>query len=192
MAGGLDLKDARTRLSAPLLAGLGLPRYRFVPGRNPHPILDPAGHSYYPAGEPGLATDPVSVEAWHLSQDYVYGCDLYNHGYWWEAHESWEGIWRLAPRGGVLYGYLQGLIQVSAAHLQLFAGHIRGVKHLLPAFSRKLRATSESGRDRYMGIEIGGFSQRAEAYFRKILSKGAPYNHDIAAYPYLLLDMPPD
>ncbi len=43
-----------------------------------------------------------------------------------------------------------------------------------------------------MGIRLGEFSHRAEAYFVRILAGREPYNHDIARFPYLILDMPAD
>jgi predicted metal-dependent hydrolase len=46
--------------------------------------------------------------------------DLFNHGYYWEAHEAWEGLWHACGRKGTTADFLKGLIQLAAA----------GVKHL--------------------------------------------------------------
>ena len=37
--------------------------------------------------------DPPDPEQWHLCRPYLYGIDLFNDGYYWEAHEVWEGLW---------------------------------------------------------------------------------------------------
>lgn len=41
------------------------------------------------------------------------GVDLFHRGFWWEAHEVWEGLWRRAA--GDEAELLQGLIQIAAA-----------------------------------------------------------------------------
>ena len=67
----------------PLAAALG-----------PHPTQDERGHSYSRGEEaPALYFPP---ESWRENADYLYGVDLYNHGYLWEAHEAWEGLWHKA------------------------------------------------------------------------------------------------
>ena len=65
------------------------PAYAYHPGRTPHPTRDPEGHSY------GMVHDvpqPPNPEDWRACGDYLYGVDLFNHGYYWEAHEAWEGL----------------------------------------------------------------------------------------------------
>ena len=50
---------------------------------------------------------------------FLYGVDLYNHGYLWEAHEAWEGLWHQAKRDALQAEFLQGLIQCAAAALKV-------------------------------------------------------------------------
>ena len=69
---------------------LPFPSYAFLPGRDPHPQRDPAGHSY---GEHGPTAVHVDADDWRDNEPYLFGVDLYNHGFLWEAHEAWEGIW---------------------------------------------------------------------------------------------------
>ncbi|MGH8654417.1 MAG: hypothetical protein ACREYE_20620 [Gammaproteobacteria bacterium] len=61
------------------------PAYRFVPGRNPHPLRDPKGHSYGASRAMATRFEPSQ---WRTSTDYLYGVDLFNYCYWWEAHET--------------------------------------------------------------------------------------------------------
>jgi hypothetical protein len=51
-----------------------LPPYAYLPGKNPHPVRDPAGHSYH--------VEPIRVAAEvSLSSDaFLWGLDLFNHG----------------------------------------------------------------------------------------------------------------
>ena len=90
------------------------PPYRHIPGVTPHPIRDPRGHSY--GVEEVHDAEPLPPEFWRQNEDYLYGVDLYNFAYWWEAHEAWEGLWHQAE--GTYRLFLQGLIQVSAAFIK--------------------------------------------------------------------------
>ena len=62
------------------------PPYAYLPGRNPHPVRDPEGHSY--AAEPATAEPPDPAD-WRACEDYLYGIDLFNHGYYWESARQW-------------------------------------------------------------------------------------------------------
>lgn len=90
------------------------PRYAYLPGRQPHPVRDPAGHSY------GYQLAPViaSLDA----EEFFWGCDLFNHGYYWEAHEAWEGLWQASQKGDALRNLLKALILLSAAGVKIREG----------------------------------------------------------------------
>src|SRR5438034_61382 len=60
------------------------PAYSYVPGHFPHPLSDPRGHSFGVQPERPASLDP---EHWRLSRPYLYALDLFNYGYYWEAHE---------------------------------------------------------------------------------------------------------
>jgi predicted metal-dependent hydrolase len=107
-----------------LLPDVPLPPYAFVPGRTPHPVSDPAGHQY---GVEPQAPPPLDPERWRDSRAYLRGVDLFNHGYYWEAHEAWEGLWLAAGRAGPLADFLKGLIQLAAAGVKAREGLPRGV-----------------------------------------------------------------
>jgi hypothetical protein len=90
-----------------------LPPYAYLPGKNPHPVRDPTGHSYH------VAPIPVAAEASLSSDAFLWGLDLFNHGYYWEAHETWESLWRVADRDGPLRVLFKGLILLSAAGVKI-------------------------------------------------------------------------
>ena len=71
------------------------PPYAYVPGDTPHPARDPGGHSYGAEFEiPG----PPDPDEWRACRDYLYGIDLFNHGFYWEEAQSLErALGRLRP-----------------------------------------------------------------------------------------------
>lgn len=100
------------------------PPYTFVPGRTPHPVRDPAGHLF---GQSPELPSPLDPARWQDSRAYLYGIDLFNQGYYWEAHEVWEGLWRAAGRTGPIANFLKGLIKLAAAGVKVRQGQPRGV-----------------------------------------------------------------
>jgi hypothetical protein len=104
-----------------------LPAYRHVPGFTPHPIRDPDGHSY---GLPALDLPDLNTEAWETCEEYLYGIDLFNEGYWWESHEVLEGLWHAAGIGSPAAHALQAVIQCAAAHLKASIDCPRGAMRL--------------------------------------------------------------
>ena len=113
----------RATFRAPLSA------VRYVPGLQPHPTRDRAGHSYrgaaraqrHPPWDPGHGVPPA---------DWLIGVDLFNAFYFWEAHEAWEGPWSAQPRDGRPAQMLQGLIQIAAAMVKVRLGSAAGAATL--------------------------------------------------------------
>lgn len=101
-----------------------LPPYSYVPGHAPHPVSHPAGHMH---GETHQNAEPLQPDDWQSSGEYLYGIDLFNHGYYWEAHEAWESLWHAAGRKGQLADFLKGLIKLAAAAVKAREGNPRGV-----------------------------------------------------------------
>ncbi len=93
-----------------LLPIRALPRYAYLPGRHPHPVRDPGGHSY---GVPEVHHDPDGL---------LWGIDLFDQGYPWEAHEAWEPLWFAAERGSALRSLYKGLILLAAAGVKVREG----------------------------------------------------------------------
>jgi hypothetical protein len=108
-----------------LVPEVPLPPYSFVPGQTPHPRSDPAGHSY---GRPSPPPPPLDPARWAESQAYLFGFDLFNHGFFWEAHETWEGLWHAAGRRGPLADFLKGLIKLAAAGVKHREGTPAGIR----------------------------------------------------------------
>ena len=101
----------------------GLPPYTYVPGRAPHPIGDPRGHG---CAGPELSCG-CSMDGWMRLESYEWAVRLFNHGYFWEAHESWEELWLLEGRKGPTADFLKALIKLAAAGVKLYEGNLAGV-----------------------------------------------------------------
>lgn len=85
-----------------------LPDGAYVPGQTPRPHDSPA------TGDP--------------QTDFRLAADLFNHGYYWEAHEVWESLWIAAGRRGAWALLLQGLIKLAAAGVKCREGRREGVR----------------------------------------------------------------
>jgi predicted metal-dependent hydrolase len=58
----------------------------------------------------------------------LFGLDLFNHGYYWEAHEVWEGLWHAAGRSGLTANFMQALIKLAAAGVKAREARPEGVR----------------------------------------------------------------
>jgi hypothetical protein len=100
-----------------------LPPYSFVPGHAPHPIRDPRGHMY---GRELFEPSSLNPELWQRSEAYLYGVDLFNYGFYWEAHEAWESLWAGCGRRGTTADWLKTLIKLAAALVKFREGNAPG------------------------------------------------------------------
>jgi hypothetical protein len=138
-----------------------LPAYAFLPGRDPHPTRDARGHSFGVAEEPAGYLPP---ERWRENEEYLYGVDLYNHGYLWEAHEAWESLWHRAKHDAEQADLLQGLIQCSAASLKIPMQQPAGLKKLADAGTGRLESVAERAGPHYMGLDLWDFIHEFRAF----------------------------
>lgn len=121
-----------------------LPHWRYVPGSGPHP-RHRAGPHVPPLPEPEQGSAAFDAGAWRQSIAYLYAIDLFNHGYFWEAHEALEGLISELDRGSTTRRFLSGLVQLSAAMLKpspashagaqrLMARALQGLQPAMPVF----------------------------------------------------------
>ncbi|MCC5809570.1 MAG: DUF309 domain-containing protein [Ectothiorhodospiraceae bacterium] len=167
---------ARPVLSAPRLTALPFPAYPYLPGVDPHPLTDPAGH--------GGVGDLVDVrDRAGRERCYAYGCDLFNHGYWWECHEAWEALWHGTGRRGAGGLALQALIQVANAHLKLRMGMPRAVERLTAMARDHARTALQEAPAPVPGLDLAGWVEANRRYLAGRLTAG---DGDAAAFPYLV------
>jgi hypothetical protein len=136
-----------------------LPPYSFVPGRFPHPVSDPAGHSFGVRPPPPAHLDPAG---WEANRTYLRGVDLFNAGYYWEAHETWEALWQGCGRHGRTADFLKGLIKLAAAGVKVREGRPRGVVNHARAAADLFRRIGPPG-ERYLGLLLGDLIHFAES-----------------------------
>ncbi|WP_437228675.1 DUF309 domain-containing protein [Planctomicrobium sp. SH661] len=92
-----------------------LPKYTYVPGVSPHPVSDPAGHSFG-------AARPIPTGSLQP------GANLFDHGYYWEAHEAWEAEWLAAGRTGPDADVIKGLIKLAACGVKCLEQNEAGAR----------------------------------------------------------------
>lgn len=127
--------ETRTRL----LPDRALPRYAYLPGKFAHPVRDPAGHSFQ--------SDPEITSSY---EEFVWGADLFNQGYYWEAHEAWELLWQQAVKATPERLFYKALILLAAAGVKLREGKPRPASRHYGRAAAHLRAVQERG-----GYETG-------------------------------------
>lgn len=141
------------------LPDVPLPPYAHVPGRTPHPVSDAHGHSFGHAPEQPAAPDP---DDWPACRAYLRGLDLFNHGYYWEAHEAWESLWHACGRAGRAADFLKGLIKLAGAGVKVREGRPRGVVTHARAAADLFRRTGAPD-ERYFGLPLGELTRFADA-----------------------------
>jgi hypothetical protein len=118
-----------------------LPPYSYVPGHGlPHPVNDPAGHLHgtqhgpplTPAELTLLPTEPDSrrralAATLAANPHWLRALDLFNAGFYWEAHEAWESFWNALGRTTPEALFVQGLIHLAAAAVKIREGKPAGV-----------------------------------------------------------------
>ncbi len=88
------------------------PPYAFVPGKHPHPEKE-NGHMF------GVEVASEKLQEFQDCPAYLYAIDLYNFGYYWEAHVWLECLWHLEKRTGDTADFLKALIKISAGKLKI-------------------------------------------------------------------------
>ena len=110
-------------------------------------------------------------EKWRENEAWLYGVDLWNHGFLWEAHEAWESIWRV-PYDAEQSEFLRGMIQCAAAGLKLAIGNAGSATKLAQAGLERLEHVRLSPTGRYMGLDVRSFT----VAFRAFIARNAKAN----------------
>jgi predicted metal-dependent hydrolase len=125
-----------------LLPDRPLPPYSYVSGMFPHPLRDPQGHSF---GDAPSHAKPPADDNWRDCDEYLRGIDLFNHGYYWEAHEAWEAVWNAVGRTGTTADFLKGLIKLAAALVKAREGRRQGVVRHAARAEELFQAVRDAG-----------------------------------------------
>lgn len=130
------------------VADLELPPYSYVPGVSLHPTSHPQGHSF---GHQVQVPREKLPDQWQSCRVYLVGIDLFNNGYYWEAHEYWEAAWIAAGRTGIAANFLKGLIKLAAAGVKWREGRSAGVRRHARRAKSLFEQTKEYEYATYMG-----------------------------------------
>ena len=95
-----------------LVPELPFPTYAFLPGKGKHPHHNP---EHWDIDLETLDQRVLSEDNFTDHQRYLLGIDLFNHQYFWETHEVFEGIWNDLNRKGDLAELSKGIILLGAA-----------------------------------------------------------------------------
>lgn len=172
-----------------LLPSIELPGYTYVPGtETPHPIRDPRGHSY---GRKVKHVTPLDADAWADNRHYLLALDQFNSGYYWESHEEWERLWRVAGAETLVGRFLKGLVKLSAAGVKVREKSIHGVRrHAASAGEVFADVAAEVGTERYCGLEFTllqfAADRAAQLSYKHEYTKGKPSR----VFPFVLQPEP--
>ena len=143
------------------------PPYRHDPGKTPHPYRHEDGHSH---GQPEPTVSPLDPANSFASEAYLFGFDLFNHGYFWEAHVWWEALWHAHGRKGEVADLLRALIRLAAAGVKA-RGQIPG------GIRKHCRATAgilDEIRDRTGTADLAGIHLQELATQARLVADTTP------------------
>jgi hypothetical protein len=145
-----------------LLPTIGLPPYAFVSGKFPHPLRDSDGHG---EPDPSQSVKWSGPDDWATCPTYLRGIDLFNHGYYWEAHETWELLWNAAGREDCHADFFKALIKLAVSALKARENRPNGVRRLAAAARDLLddiRPMLVGSGDVYMGFSLAELRRHAD------------------------------
>jgi len=97
----------------------------------------------------------MDAENWAACAPYLRGVDLWNHGYYWEAHEEWESLWHAAGRSGFAADFFKGLIQLAVAGVKVRENRAESVvRHARRAVDLFKSSQANGNMDVYFGLSL--------------------------------------
>jgi predicted metal-dependent hydrolase len=118
---------------------MAMPRWAYNPGTDGAPDREPL--------EAVKQLVPVRFDGFIPAEDaaFQYGLSLHDGGFFWEAHEVWEAVWKAAPMNGRDRIALQALIQIANAGLKQRIARPRAAARLIEETSALLGELSARG-----------------------------------------------
>ena len=169
----LASSETELNIGATRYSSQDFPPYRYVPGLHPHPTNSLDGHSY---GEEDEESGKWDSELWTDNQEYLFGIDIYNYHYYWEAHEAWEGLWIASIRNSSEHRFLQGLIKLGAALLKIRMAEYE-IQDLIGARNLSksgIDLLSKVGIEQFMGLDIPKFLKSYQDFVNPIYANKIP------------------
>ena len=165
-----------------------LPSYTYYPGSGmPHPIRDPKGHSHGKKHSPGQGPRALSTDTWPSNRNYLLGLDLFNLGFYWEAHEEWERLWRVSGADTTVGRFLKGLIKLAAAGVKVRERSIHGVRrHAASAGEMFADVAAEADIDSFCGLEFIRLQFAADRAAQLAYKKPHNPGSAVRVFPFVL------
>ena len=172
-----------------LLPGADLPAYAFIPGTDlPHPFRDPRGHSY---GKKNRTTKPLDPTVWADNRSYLLSLDYFNCGFYWEAHDEWDRLWRASGPDTMVGRFLKGLVKLAAAGVKVREDSIHGVRrHAASAGEVFADVAAESEDDLFCGLRFTGLQFAADRAAQLLYRNDLPAGKPIRVFPFVLQPEP--
>ena len=108
-----------------------------------------------------MTDNPMPLELEHKL--YYEGIHLFNEHEFFEAHETWEDIWRTAC--GRKYDFYQGMIQCAVALEHYLRSNPRGVLSLYNSYRPKFAKLPPV----FMGLDVPAFLSHMHTALRPVL-----------------------
>ncbi len=140
-----------------LLPLLPWPGYTYIEGDTPHPDKEPSFHWPHQMSFPDCKCH-LEDHNWQECEAYLYGFDLYNFGYLFEAHEAWESVWMKQNKSKPSKEFVQMLIHLAIAAYKWRIGNLVGVKgQSLKAFKKLEKIKLQlPNKERLFGLSFDG------------------------------------
>jgi uncharacterized protein len=122
---------------------------------------------------------PWTAENWQEIQPWLFGVDLYNAGFFWEAHEAWEAVWKSWPKDSSEGLVVRGCIQAAAALLKIRLNCPGGVKKLSERSLNTWKLSQQGSPDEStLGFNLSTLQKQFEAYWMPLQQGRLPTLQD--------------
>jgi hypothetical protein len=172
-----------------LLPSTELPKYTYIPGAGlPHPFRDPRGHSHNRKSPAPLA---LEADTWAENRSYLWAIDLFNLGYYWEAHEEWERLLRSTGNDTTCGRYLKGLIKLAAAGVKVRENSLHGVRrHAASAGEVFADMAAEVSGEFLCGLEFTKLQYAADRAAQLTYKNAYTAGKPVRVFPFILQPNP--
>lgn len=128
--------------------GIELPVRAHVPGTGTTPDWPSLEVAKY------LVPERTCDNDWADNPAYLFGFELAQAGFFWEAHEVWEPVWLACPPNSRERLLLRALIQITNAELKGNMRRERAVLRLLGEARQELEELRPVANERLMGVDV--------------------------------------
>jgi uncharacterized protein len=116
---------------------------------------------------------------------FAFGVDLFNHGFFWEAHEVWEAVWMTAAPNSARRQALRALIQMTNACLKLAMGK----RNAFDRLAAEIAAISPGEGLAHEGLDMAAQTSAFVHFAADVVREGGGPNEPQAhgTFPYMVL-----